>query len=144
VGGGDLAVKNNIKILRVEKELSQEELAKNVNVTQTAVSAWEVGRTVPDTQTADRLALFFDVSVDYLLGRTSERTNSYYASNIHDSHFVQGNGSVTVNGDVRISKEEAEILRIYRVLGVRERAKLMSVVFELEDESKHDNTEVSE
>ena len=139
-----MAVKNNIKILRVEKELSQEELAKNVNVTQTAVSAWEVGRTVPDTQTADRLALFFDVSVDYLLGRTSERTNSYYASNIHDSHFVQGNGSVTVNGDVRISKEEAEILRIYRVLGVRERAKLMSVVFELEDESKHDNTEVSE
>ena len=128
--------KNNIKILRVEKNLSQEELAKLVHVTQTAVSQWEKGKTNPDMGTADKLALFFDVTVDFLLGRTNERTNSYYASNIRDSHFVQGNGSVTVGADIKISKEEAEILRIYRLLDVRKRAKLMGVVFELEDEIK--------
>ncbi|MDR1572380.1 MAG: helix-turn-helix domain-containing protein [Clostridiales Family XIII bacterium] len=132
---------NNIKILRVGKNMSQDELAKQVHVTQTAVSQWEKGKTNPDIQTADKLALFFDVSVDYLLGRIDERSNAYYASNIRDSHFVQGNGFVATVNDMKISKEEAEILRVYRLLGVRERAKLMSAIFEFEDGIKQNKEE---
>lgn len=122
---------SNIKLLRVEKGLSQEQLAKEVHVTQTAVSQWELGRTAPDKDVANTLADFFGVTLDYLLGRTTERNNSYFASNISGSNLVQGSGSVTV-GET-LSKEESELLRIYRNLNVRGRSKLLNVAFELED-----------
>jgi len=125
--------RNNIKILRVERNLSQEELASQIHVHQTAVSQWENGKTNPDMQTADKLAVFFDVSVDFLLGRSKERSSSYHASNIH-SPFIQGNGSITFD-EVRLTKEEAEILRIYRQSDVRARAKLLNAALELDGEN---------
>ncbi len=128
---------NNIKILRVEKNLSQEELGKAVHVTQTMISQWEKGKKEPGREVAAALADFFCVSLDYLLGRTTERSNSYFAKNISGSNFVQGSGSVTVGEtDDMVSKEESELLRIYRELDVRSRAKLLNAAFALEDESK--------
>lgn len=125
---------NNIKLLRVEKGLSQEQLAKEAHVTQTAVSQWELGRTAPDKDVAIILADFFGVSLDFLLGRADDRNNSYIAHNISGSNVVQGGGSVSVGES--FSKEEAELLRIYRELDVRGRAKLLNAAFVLEDESK--------
>ena len=61
---------NRIKELRRSKNLSQMELAQKVDVHQTAVSQWESGKTNPDMSTAMRLADIFEVSIDYLLGRT--------------------------------------------------------------------------
>lgn len=125
---------NNIKKLRQEKGLTQKQLAQEVHITQTAVSQWELGKTAPDKQTANKLADFFGVSLDFLLGRTTERTSFYYASNINDSNFVQGSGSITVGENNTTSEEEAELLRIYRSLDVRGRAKLLNAAFALEDE----------
>ena len=124
---------NNIKILRVENGLSQKDLAKKVHLSQAAISQWEKGRTRPDVETANILADLFEVTVDYLLGRTKERTISYHASNIHSS-FIQGNGTMMIN-DSKLSKEEAEILRIYRQSDVRARAKLLNAALELDSEN---------
>lgn len=63
---------NRIKSLRQKRGLSQQELAKLLFVNQTAVSQWERGSTNPSTDTAIALANFFDVSVDFLLGRAEE------------------------------------------------------------------------
>lgn len=128
---------NNIKLLRVKNGLKQEELGNIVHVTQTAVSQWEKGRKSPDKETAIALADFFGVSLDFLLGRTTEWTSFYYAGNINDSNFVQGSGSITVGENSTSSScEEAELLRIYRELDVRSRAKLLNAAFALEDEYK--------
>lgn len=125
---------NNIKLLRTKMGLSQEQLAKQVLVTQTAVSQWEKGRTFPDVQTQKKLATLFNVTIDYLLGETEE-PGLYYANNIQGSNFVQGNGSITVGENDTTSKEEAELLRIYRELDVRGRVKLLTAAVELEDEN---------
>lgn len=61
---------NRIKALRLEKGLSQRDLAAALFVNQTAVSQWERGATSPSTDTAVMLASFFGVSIDYLLGRS--------------------------------------------------------------------------
>lgn len=127
---------NNIKILRVEKGLTQGQLAKEVNLTQTAVSQWELGKNTPDAQSSRKLAEYFGVSLDYLLGRTNNRNTSYYASNISDSNFVQGSGSVTIEQSELLSKEESEILRIFRNLDVRGRTKLLNFAFEIEDNNR--------
>ena len=137
---------NNIRILRVKNFLSQEELAKQVHVTQTAVSQWEKGKTNPDIKTAGKLAELFGVSLDYLLGQETDiKNNSFYSGNICDSNFIHNNnGSMTVTSDIKISKEESEILRIYRILDVRDRAKLMNTAFELEDKKKKQCSETEE
>lgn len=60
-----------IKKLRKEKNLSQNQLAKILNVHQTAISQWENKRTRPDQEVLQLIASYFDVSVDYLLGKKS-------------------------------------------------------------------------
>ena len=64
-----------IKILRKDAGLSQKELAEALGVHQTAVSQWEQGRTMPDIGLLPCLAEFFNVSVDYILGRTDDPTD---------------------------------------------------------------------
>ena len=54
--------------LRTAKGLSQEELAAKVYVTRQAVSRWETGETVPNTETLKLLSQLFDVSINTLLG----------------------------------------------------------------------------
>ena len=54
--------------LRVKNGLSQDELAAKVFVTRQAVSRWENGETVPNTETLKLLSKFFNVSINTLLG----------------------------------------------------------------------------
>ncbi len=54
--------------LRTKQGLSQDELAEKVFVTRQAVSRWENGETVPNTETLKLLSNVFDVSINTLLG----------------------------------------------------------------------------
>ncbi|MBE6889461.1 MAG: helix-turn-helix domain-containing protein [Ruminococcaceae bacterium] len=60
--------KDVILKLRTEKGLSQDELAEKLFVTRQAVSRWENGDTVPNTETLKLLSALFDVSINTLLG----------------------------------------------------------------------------
>lgn len=63
-----------LKKLRSEKEgLTQEKLGEIFNVRKGTVSNWENGNRFPDENTLIKLADYFDVSVDYLLGRSNKR-----------------------------------------------------------------------
>lgn len=57
-----------IKELRNAMGLSQAALGKELNLTQQAIAKWEKGVAEPDSDNIGRLALYFDVSADYLLG----------------------------------------------------------------------------
>ena len=54
--------------LRMQKGLSQEQLAERVFVTRQAVSRWETGETTPNTETLKLLSGLYDVSINTLLG----------------------------------------------------------------------------
>ena len=60
--------KDVIYQLRTKNGLSQDELAEKVFVTRQAVSRWENGETVPNTETLKRLSELFNVSINTLLG----------------------------------------------------------------------------
>ena len=53
--------------LRTTNGLSQDQLAEKVHVTRQAVSRWETGETVPNTETLKLLSKLFDVSINTLL-----------------------------------------------------------------------------
>lgn len=61
---------NVIRQLRKNAGYSQAEFAKMLNVHQTAVSQWETDKTCPDSSTLAAIANIFNVSTDYLLGRS--------------------------------------------------------------------------
>lgn len=63
-----METKDIILELRTKNGLSQDELAEKVFVTRQAVSRWETGKTVPDTETLKLLSKLFDVSINTLLG----------------------------------------------------------------------------
>ena len=52
--------------LRTQKGLSQDELAEKIFVSRQAVSRWENGETIPNTETLKLLSKFFDVSINTL------------------------------------------------------------------------------
>ena len=54
--------------LRTNRGMSQDDLAEKVMVTRQAVSRWENGETVPNTETLKLLSRVFDVSINTLLG----------------------------------------------------------------------------
>ncbi|MBE7090377.1 MAG: helix-turn-helix transcriptional regulator [Clostridiales bacterium] len=62
--------KDRLKELRIEKGISQADLGKLVDISKMAVSHWESGHSEPSIAQLISLALFFDVSVDYLIGKT--------------------------------------------------------------------------
>lgn len=63
-------LQENLKILRTQKCMSQEELADRLNVVRQTVSKWEKGLSVPDSEMLIRIAEVFEVPVGELLGET--------------------------------------------------------------------------
>lgn len=63
-----METKEIILELRTKSRMTQEELAEKIHVTRQAVSRWETGETVPNTETLKLLSKLFDVSVNTILG----------------------------------------------------------------------------
>ena len=62
---------NRIKDLREDRDMRQSDLAEATGIDQRTISNYETGKTYPDAYALIKLADFFDVSIDYLVGRTS-------------------------------------------------------------------------
>ena len=65
--------KDVLRELRTQAGLSQDELAEKIFVTRQAVSRWENGETVPNTETLKLLSDFYRVSINALLGSPQKR-----------------------------------------------------------------------
>lgn len=57
-----------IRDLRKERHITQEQLAAAINTTQDTISLWELNKSCPDAFFIVKLAKYFSVSADYLLG----------------------------------------------------------------------------
>ena len=60
--------KNRLKELRISKNLSQMQLACKLNISQSAIAKWELGKTEPTASAIITLAKFFEETTDYILG----------------------------------------------------------------------------
>ena len=62
-----------LKILRKERNLALEKLGNEIGVSKQAVGRWEKGEREPMLRTLWALADFYEVTLDYLVGRTDQR-----------------------------------------------------------------------
>ena len=67
---------NRLKTLREQKGLGQKEVAYHLKVSQPTISDWEKGRKTPSAKSTAKLADYFQVTVDYLLGRSDDPNNA--------------------------------------------------------------------
>lgn len=65
---------NNIRNLREDNDKTQQELADYLNVKQTTYSKYELGKINIPIEVFMKLADYYQVSVDYLLGRTTKKS----------------------------------------------------------------------
>ena len=63
---------NTLKMLRTRASLSQEQLAQQLGITKGMVSSYETSMRMPSYQILLKISLVFNVSTDYLLGKTTE------------------------------------------------------------------------
>ncbi len=70
-----MLIKERLKTLRLQRGITQEELAKIINVTKTTISYYENGKRIPTLQNLIDLSNYFEVTTDYLIGRTETLYN---------------------------------------------------------------------
>ena len=88
--------------LRKKKGLSQEELGEILSTSRQAISKWERGEADPDISRLKDLAVYFDVSIDYLLGYDVEATSV--------KNFIERVKTCCDNGDYSISLDEIKMI----------------------------------
>jgi len=64
------------RTLRQRDHLTQEQLAKKLEISKSAISMYENGNREPDLETLERIADLFQVDIDYLIGRSAEYVRS--------------------------------------------------------------------
>ena len=102
---------NRIKKLRQERGETLEKLAKYLNVTIQTISNYENEKRDITPEVIIKLAEYFDVSTDYLLGKTDKRNNDIDLSNVR---FAQ-HGGIDTEGlseeDIEEIKKQVEYMR---------------------------------
>lgn len=93
---------NKIRELREDNDLSQKEIAKILSCTQTAYSNWEIGKRIVPIEVLLKLADYYNVTVDYLLGREEKKT-------IQSHNQIKGNNNIIGNNNNVIGKSEKEL-----------------------------------
>ncbi|MGL4761852.1 MAG: helix-turn-helix domain-containing protein [Sarcina sp.] len=114
------------KKLRLEKEINQKDLSKILQTSTSTIGMWEQGRRSPDKEMLVKIADYFDVSIDYLLGRTDSKHS------IDDFEFFS---EFTVNDDVRKNLPLEQALEISMMKNDKEK---ILQLFELTQKLNYD------
>ena len=62
---------DRLKDLREDKDLKQEEIAKILNIKQQNYSRYEIGAVLISIEKLEKLAIFYNTSIDYIVGLTN-------------------------------------------------------------------------
>ncbi|HEM9612232.1 TPA: helix-turn-helix domain-containing protein [Streptococcus agalactiae] len=102
-----------LKELRKKSNLTQKDMAEYFGTSQPSYQAWESGKRNPNSESLDKIANFFNVSTDYLLGNTNIKNTNMIDEAKLDKAI---NDSLGFNGKPATLEEKEnmkEVLRIY-------------------------------
>ncbi|MBQ7399492.1 MAG: helix-turn-helix domain-containing protein [Clostridia bacterium] len=105
-------------MLRTNAGISQKQLADIINVSQQSINKYENHEVEPNIETLSLIADFFDVSIDYLVGRT-DIMRRYESVKEYD-----------------LNTNEQNLIDLYRKLSANDKAMIMSFVSRLENNSR--------
>lgn len=88
-----------LRDLRKEKHVTQDDVASYLGITRPAYTAYESGKREPDDKTKIKLATYFDVSVDYLIGKSDTK-------NSKNDNLTENQKLIAYSIDPDVSDEE--------------------------------------
>lgn len=102
-------IRIRMKELREEKGISQYAFSAKIGVAQSTVGNWESGSREPSIETLLKIADYFDVSLDYLLGRTDIRDGHIIntPAELADEEVI----SVEKSGSAELTEQEIKAIR---------------------------------
>ena len=105
------------KELRSSRKLSQQELADKLGTSKSSVNMYERGDRRPDFETAEAIADFFNVDMNYLLGYSDKITR------------LSGDHTDPTSGPyVEVTAAELELLRAFRHAGAETQAAIRAIL----------------
>ena len=107
-----------LKRLRQRNNISQDELAKKLNVKQYVISSWEIERSEPNIEQIKFLSTYFNVPTDYLLGKDKIMVKKEEEFEILTNHFKQD-----VNDDVI-----NEVIKLLQELNEKDKNKIAKII----------------
>jgi len=130
--GSDNTEKNSfgsrLKELRLRKQITQEQLATYLGVSKSAVGMWEGEKREPDLETVLKVADYFEVSVEYLLGRENQTVNnSGLIMNGNNSNFNDNNVSIGNSANGQIIDQ---FIELFNKLSIEDKIATMNFVLE--------------
>ncbi len=104
-------ISKNLKYLRKEKGLSQEEFAEALNVSRQTVAKWESGESMPDVENCKMISMFFGITIDDLVYYSFKEQN-VSTEESKDGKYIFGITKVGEKGQVVIPKLAREVFDI--------------------------------
>lgn len=133
-----------LKELLIANGTTWQQVSKELSIGKNQQKYWEDKDSAPDGRTLLKLAHYFDVSIDYLLGndelmkRALNIINESNSNNVTDSENVinnSPNATLTVkDDDSGLSKQEKELIDLYRNFSLEQQLKLLTYAFKLKEE----------
>lgn len=150
---------NKLSELRKNKRLSQRAFANIIGVSSGAVAMWETNKRLPDIETLIRLADFYNVSLEYLLGRSDGRTDCYNNDLSHKENELityfrntRNASSLSFSEKKRLTtffpyatvlyEEEKELLEYYNELSLKDRRWIMGQVIDLIKKADNEDSNI--
>jgi transcriptional regulator with XRE-family HTH domain len=109
----------HIRELRDERKLTRQDLAKTLDIGTPSITAYEAGSQMPPVDNLAKLADYFNVSIDYMIGRTRDKLlHQLYRINPDEEEFI----SVIIGALVQATegKEPLEVIDICQNLAEKE------------------------
>ena len=105
-----------LKLLRNEKNMSQQELADALGISKSSINMYERGERQPNFEVLETIADYFNVDIDYLHGRTNIRKKVHFDND--GTEYIP----VTSDPDIR------RIQRAREKMSTQEKAKMMKIL----------------
>lgn len=103
-----MIVITNLKKVRINNKISQQKLADEISVSRSTIAMWETGGSQPDNDNLMRIADYFNVTVDYLLGREEKPADSGLSKEPKENVIIYHRNGKTVQKE--FTKEEMNML----------------------------------
>ena len=97
-----------LRFLRTEKELTRKALSELTGVSDSSINMYERGEREPGLETLEAFADFFNVDMDYLLGRQEKQKL------IDLSHLIPDKSNEDTSNLIKLTKHEHDVISAYR------------------------------
>lgn len=113
---------NKIAEMRKKAGLTQSKLSTAIGVSRSTLAMYETNKSEPDFKTISKLADFFGVSVDYLLGREEKSPAAQDAQPSYVDEFVRD------FGDLFADEDFIKYARLYKIMDAAQRIYILGVI----------------